>query len=73
MTDKKQQQILKHLNQIRQDIKDIEPHVSHIDNIPRYLGDAVLDILTVYDMVKKDNQKEEYNGKKEIIQYKIEG
>ena len=73
MNQEHQQKILKHLDQNRQNIIDIEPHIESVEGCQKHLMNARLEILTVYDIVKMTNQKEEDNGKKKTVQHSIEG
>ncbi len=65
MNEEQEQKILKHLNQIRQSIKDITPYIEHIAGVDGWMRNAGYDILTVSEMVKKSNQEEEEEDGKE--------
>jgi hypothetical protein len=72
-----EQKIIKYLNKINEEIRLVDDNIGDIPNVSTCVRNARFEILHIIHLLKLSNVKEEEqekkDGKKEIIQHKVEG
>lgn len=66
----KNQKIIKHLNNIRNDVQSVERYIDHIEGTSKLTRNIRIEILQIVQAIKLNEQEE--NAKKKNIQHTTE-
>jgi len=67
---KQEQQVIKYLNNIKDELDIMDNNIGHIKEVSKHMRNAKIDILYMINLFKEHHSKD---GKEETVQHRNEG